>query len=54
MSATHRPHPSEDGEQLPPGGKPLPSPTELPVEPDLGPVPPLAHPEEPGTVQPAI
>lgn len=54
MSAAHRPHPSEDGEPLPPGEKPVHSPAELPVEPDLGPVPPLAHPEEPGTVQPVI
>lgn len=54
ISAAHRPHPSEDGEPLPPGEKPVHSPAELPVEPDLGPVPPLAHPEEPGTVQPAI
>ncbi|WP_168173562.1 hypothetical protein [Polaromonas sp. A23] len=53
MSATHRPHPSEDGSPLLPGKK-EPAPTELPVEPDLGPVPPLAHPEEPGAVQPAL
>ncbi len=30
------------------------NPAELPVEPDLGPVPPLSHPEEPGVVKPAI
>jgi hypothetical protein len=47
----------ESGEHVPPlpsGGKPVPSPTELPVEPDLGPVPPMAHPEDPGMVQPAL
>ncbi|WP_395059251.1 hypothetical protein [Polaromonas sp.] len=38
----------------PPGGKPGYNPAELPVEPDLGPVPPLAHPEDPGMVQPPI
>jgi hypothetical protein len=29
-------------------------PVELPVEPDLGPVPPVAHPEDPGVVQPPV
>jgi hypothetical protein len=54
MSATHRPHPSENGEPLSPGGKTGPAPAEFPVEPDLGPVPAPAHPEEPGAVQPVI
>jgi hypothetical protein len=38
----------------PSGDEPDSGPAELPVEPDLGPVPPLPHPEEPGVVQPAI
>jgi len=45
---------SGDEPSAPPGGKPLHNPADLPVEPDLGPVPPLARPEDPGVVQPAI
>ncbi|WP_296924097.1 hypothetical protein [Polaromonas sp.] len=36
------------------GDEPEGGPAELPVEPDLGPVPPLPHPEDPGVVQPVI
>lgn len=39
---------------LPDGDEPDQGPAELPVEPDLGPVPPIPHPEDPGVVQPAI
>jgi hypothetical protein len=46
-------HPAEHGTL--PGQSPDPQgPAELPVEPDLGPVPPLQHPEDPGQVQPPI
>lgn len=42
-------------QHTPPGGdEPEGGPAELPVEPDLGPVPPLPHPEDPGVVQPPI
>ncbi|MDO8440888.1 MAG: hypothetical protein Q7S97_06745 [Polaromonas sp.] len=54
MSSTTRSTRPDDEPPLSPGGKPVPSPTELPVEPDLGPVPPMAHPEEPGMVRPAL
>lgn len=37
-----------------PDGGPEHGPAELPVEPDLGPVLPLPHPEDPGVIQPAI
>jgi len=47
-----RTKPSEDTPS--PGNSPAHNPAELPVEPDLGPVPPLPHPEEPGVVQPTI
>lgn len=52
MSSSPRPTDPEDASLQVPGG--VHSPVELPVEPDLGPVPPLARPEEPGTVQPAL
>jgi hypothetical protein len=56
MSAAMSTHFAEPGDEpsAPPGGKPTHNPAELPVEPDLGPVPPLARPEDPGMVQPAI
>jgi hypothetical protein len=54
MSATHPSGPSDDESPLGPTGKTMPIPADLPVEPDLGPVPPLAHPEDPGAVPPAI
>lgn len=42
-------------EHTPPGGDESEgSPAELPVEPDLGPVPAMPHPDEPGVIQPAI
>jgi len=47
----NRPKPSEDPS---PDNTPVHNPAELPVEPDLGPVPPLQHPEDPGIVQPPI
>jgi hypothetical protein len=54
MTLTTRPNQPEDFPPLQPGGKPMPSPAELPVEPDLGPVTPLAHPEDPGVARPAL
>lgn len=50
---THTPrNPTEHGPST--GDEPGHGPAELPVEPDLGPVPPMPHPEDPGVVQPAI
>jgi hypothetical protein len=54
MTSTTHPTQPDDEPPLSPSGKPVPSPIGLPVEPDLGPVPPLAHPEEPGTVKPTL
>jgi hypothetical protein len=54
MHATTRSTRPEEGAPPTPGGMPAPSPTDLPVEPDLGPVLPMPHPEDPGTAQPAI
>ncbi len=56
MNAAMPTHFAEPGDlpSAPPGSKPAHNPAELPVEPDLGPVPPLARPEDPGMVQPAL
>ncbi|HYW58785.1 MAG TPA: hypothetical protein VE934_17680 [Polaromonas sp.] len=49
--------PSSHTQPLPaqsPGTEPESNPNNLPVEPDLGPVPPLAQPDEPGPAKPVI
>ena len=54
MNSPMRSSQPDDEPPLSPGGKTMPKPADLPVEPDLGPVPPLAQPEQPGTARPAL
>lgn len=46
-------HPVEP-EQQPEGDSPAPNPTQLPVEPEFGPLLPPAEPEDPGAKPPHI